>query len=58
MLLQMTLFHSFLRLSNIPFYVYVYKYISHLLYNFLCQWMGKEEVKLSLFADDMVLYIE
>ena len=34
MLLQMALFHSFLRLGNI----YIYIYIPHLLYPFICRW--------------------
>ena len=34
MLLQMTLFHSFLWLSNIP----LYRCTTHLLYPFICQW--------------------
>ena len=39
MLLQMPVFHFFM--TNSPLYIYIYIYISHLLYTFICQWTFK-----------------
>ena len=56
MLLQMALFHSFLRLSNIPLYVYTYICITSSL-SFSPLMDGKRRSK-TVTADDMMLYIE